>query len=78
VGGPLGLVKDGDMIRLDVAGRSIDLLVDAAELERRRAALSPVPRPDWAKRGYAHLFNETILQADEGCDFDFMRGEGRR
>ena len=33
--------------------------------------------PDWAKRGYAHLFNETILQADEGCDFDFMRGEGQ-
>ena len=77
VGGPLALVRNGDMIRLDVAKRSIDLLVDAAELEKRRAALKPAATPDWAKRGYAHLFNETILQADEGCDFDFMRGEGK-
>jgi dihydroxy-acid dehydratase len=77
VGGPLALVRNGDMIRLDVAKRSIDLLIDAAELERRRAALTPPVTPDWAKRGYAHLFNETILQADEGCDFDFMRGEGK-
>jgi dihydroxy-acid dehydratase len=78
VGGPLALVKNGDMIRLDVAKRSIDLLVDTAELEKRRAALKPVTTPDWAKRGYAHLFNQTILQADEGCDFDFMRGEGKK
>src|SRR5438445_759635 len=77
VGGPLALVKNGDMIRLDVAKRSIDLLVDEAELEKRRAALSPAVTPEWARRGYAHLFNETILQADEGCDFDFMRGQGR-
>jgi dihydroxy-acid dehydratase len=77
VGGPLALVRNGDMIRLDVAQRSIDLLVDAAELEKRRAALAPAITPDWAKRGYAHLFNETILQADEGCDFDFMRGQGK-
>jgi dihydroxy-acid dehydratase len=65
------------MIRLDVAKRSIDLLVDAAELEKRRAALALPEKPEWAKRGYAHLFNETILQADEGCDFDFMRGNGK-
>src|SRR6266516_3419372 len=77
VGGPLALVKNGDMIRLDVAKRSIDLLVDAAELAKRRAALAPAVTPDWARRGYAHLFNDTILQADEGCDFDFMRGEGK-
>jgi dihydroxy-acid dehydratase len=77
VGGPLALVRNGDMIRLDVAKRSIDLLVDAAELEKRQAALKPAATPDWAKRGYAHLFNETILQADEGCDFDFMRGKGK-
>jgi dihydroxy-acid dehydratase len=76
VGGPLALVRNGDMIRLDVAKRTIDLLVDDAELGTRRAALAPVATPDWAKRGYAHLFNETILQADEGCDFDFMRGKG--
>src|SRR5450432_716775 len=77
VGGPLALVKNGDMIRLDVAKRSIDLLVDAAELEKRRAALAPIATPEWARRGYAHLFNETILQADEGCDFDFMRAKGK-
>ena len=77
VGGPLALVKNGDMIRLDVAKRSIDLLVDEAELAKRRAALVPAVTPEWARRGYAHLFNETILQADEGCDFDFMRGQGK-
>jgi len=76
VGGPLALVRTGDMIRLDVAKRSIDLLVDAAELEKRRTALK-LPKADWAKRGYAHLFHETILQADEGCDFDFMRAQGK-
>ena len=75
VGGPLALVKTGDMIALDVARRSIDLLVDATELEKRRAAIE-LPKADWAKRGYAHLFNATILQADEGCDFDFMRRQG--
>jgi len=77
VGGPLALVRNGDMIRLDVAKRRIDLLVDATEFEKRRAALKLPATPDWAKRGYAYLFNETILQADEGCDFDFMRGEGK-
>jgi dihydroxy-acid dehydratase len=76
VGGPLALVKTGDMIRLDVAKRSIDLLVDDAELDKRRATLK-LPAAEWAKRGYAHLFNETILQADEGCDFDFMRAQGK-
>ena len=77
VGGPLALVENGDMIRLDVAARSIDLLVDDVELAKRRAALAPATTPEWAKRGYAHLFNETILQADEGCDFDFMREKGK-
>jgi dihydroxy-acid dehydratase len=77
VGGPLALVKSGDKIRLDVATRSIDLLVDDAELARRRAALTPAATPDWAERGYAHLFHETILQADAGCDFDFMRRKGK-
>jgi dihydroxy-acid dehydratase len=77
VGGPLALVRNGDMIRLDVAKRSIDLMIDDAELQKRQAALPTPATPDWARRGYAHLFNETILQADEGCDFDFMRGEGK-
>ncbi|BAM91105.1 putative dihydroxy-acid dehydratase [Bradyrhizobium oligotrophicum S58] len=77
VGGPLALVRTGDMIRLDVAKRSIDLLVDDAELAKRRAALQQQPTPEWAERGYAHLFHETILQADDGCDFDFMRRRGK-
>ena len=76
-GGPLALVKNGDMIRLDVAARRIELLVDEAELGKRRAALQPQGKPEWAGRGYAHLFNATILQADEGCDFDFLRREGK-
>ncbi len=77
VGGPLALVKTGDKIRLDVAKRCIDLLVDDAELAKRRAALKPAATPEWAGRGYAHLFHETILQADDGCDFDFMRRKGK-
>jgi len=72
VGGPLALVRSGDQVRLDVAGRRIDLLVDDEELARRQAQLVPPVRPDWARRGYAHLFYDTVLQADEGCDFDFM------
>ena len=77
VGGPLALVRNGDMIRLDVSNRSIDLLIEPAELAKRQAALIPAATPEWARRGYAHLFNETILQADEGCDFDFMRAKGK-
>jgi dihydroxy-acid dehydratase len=65
------------MIRLDVASRRIELLVEDAELERRRAALPQSAAPEWAKRGYAHLFNDTVLQADEGCDFDFMTARGK-
>jgi dihydroxy-acid dehydratase len=77
VGGPLALVKTGDMIRLDVAKRSIELLVDAAELKKREGALKLPPPPAGSSRGYAWLFNESILQADEGCDFDFLRREGK-
>ena len=75
VGGPLALVRTGDTIRLDVPGRRIDLLVDEAELDRRRASLATRERPAWARRGYARLFHDTIGQADEGCDFDFLRNE---
>ena len=71
-GGPLALVKTGDRIRLDVAGRRIDLLVDEAELARRKAAWTPPTFPD-AQRGYARLYREHVQQADEGCDFDFLR-----
>jgi len=75
LGGPLALVRDGDQIRLDVAGRRIDALVDDAELARRRAAFDTggargaAPAPE---RGYAALFHRSVLQADEGCDFDFL------
>ncbi|MGJ4943773.1 IlvD/Edd family dehydratase [Bradyrhizobium sp. HKCCYLS1011] len=77
VGGPLALVQTGDMIRLDVEKRSIDLLVDDTEMAKRRVALQQAVTPKWAERGYAHLFHETILQADDGCDFDFMRRKGK-
>jgi dihydroxy-acid dehydratase len=75
VGGPLALVCSGDRIRLDVEARRIDLLVEDAELARRAEALPPVERPAWAARGYARLFHDTVTQADEGCDFDFMTPE---
>jgi dihydroxy-acid dehydratase len=71
IGGPLGLVRDGDRIRLSVRNRSIDLLVDEAELAKRRAA-APVVVPEPA-RGYAKLYMDTVLQADQGCDFDFLK-----
>jgi dihydroxy-acid dehydratase len=71
-GGPLALVKSGDRIALSVARRELDLLVDDAELGRRRAALPPPPTTP--ARGYARLYAEHVLQADQGCDFDFLRG----
>jgi dihydroxy-acid dehydratase len=73
-GGPLALVETGDMIRLDVPARRIELLVDDAQLQKRQAALAKQPQPQAPKRGYAKLFLQTILQADEGCDFDFLTG----
>jgi dihydroxy-acid dehydratase len=69
-GGPLGLVRNGDRIRLSVKERSITLLVDDAELKKRAAAApAKVKIPE---RGYAKLFAEQILGADEGCDFKFL------
>jgi dihydroxy-acid dehydratase len=71
-GGPLALVQSGDRISLSVSKRRLDLLVDDAELARRRAAWKPTaPAPT---RGYARLYAEHVLQADQGCDFDFLRG----
>jgi dihydroxy-acid dehydratase len=70
-GGPLGLVRNGDVIRVSVKARRLDLLVDDAELGRRRAAMpTDDARP---RRGYRKLFLDHVLQADEGCDFDFLR-----
>ena len=71
-GGPLALVRTGDRIRLSVQERRVDLLVDEAELARRRAALPA--RPPLAARGYAKLYQDHVMQADAGCDFDFLRG----
>jgi dihydroxy-acid dehydratase len=70
-GGPLALVRTGDRIRLDSRGRRIDLLVDEAELGRRRQSWTPPRTP---KRGYARLYAEHVTQAGEGCDFDFLQG----
>src|SRR5919197_436944 len=72
VGGPLALVRDGDEIELDVPGRRLTLLVDDAELGRRRMAWRP--RPPHFDRGYGRLFLDHVLQANRGCDFDFLLG----
>jgi dihydroxy-acid dehydratase len=72
VGGPLALVLTGDRIRLSVAARRLDLLVDEPELERRRQAWRPPAGPP--ARGYAKLYREHVLQAERGCDFDFLAG----
>ena len=72
VGGPLALVRTGDRIRLDVESRRLDMLVDDAELERRRRTWRPPARPD--ERGYRRLYEDHVLQANEGCDLDFLRG----
>ncbi len=71
LGGPLAYVQTGDRIRLDVANRSLALLVDDVELLRRREA-RPVTPPT-AERGYLKLFLDTVTQADQGVDFDFLR-----
>jgi dihydroxy-acid dehydratase len=76
-GGPLALVKNGDRIRLSVAQRKLDLLVDEAELRRRKEEWSRAAASRTApKRGYAKLYFDTVLQADQGCDFDFLRAGG--
>jgi dihydroxy-acid dehydratase len=72
VGGPLALVKSGDLIELDVERRELNLKVDGAELARRKAAWRQ-PEQKFA-RGYGAIFSRHIRQADEGCDFDFLEG----
>jgi dihydroxy-acid dehydratase len=69
VGGPLGLVRDGDMVELDIDARRINLLVDHEELRRRRLSWRPLPLPE---RGYRRLHAERVLQADQGADLDFL------
>src|SRR5688572_19395960 len=72
VGGPLALVKSGDLIELDVERRVLNLQVPQEELKRRQAAWQPPARK--YERGYGSLFSQHVRQADEGCDFDFLEG----
>jgi dihydroxy-acid dehydratase len=75
IGGPLAHVRDGDRIRLSVANREIALLVSDDELAQR-ARENPIAEPA-APRGYRKLFLRSVLQADEGCDFDFLQAAER-
>jgi dihydroxy-acid dehydratase len=70
IGGPLALVRTGDLIELDVPARKLNLLVSEAELAERRRAWQPPPSR--FERGYGKLFSEHVTQADKGCDFDFL------
>ncbi|MDP9173164.1 MAG: dihydroxy-acid dehydratase [Planctomycetota bacterium] len=77
IGGPLAVVRTGDRIMLDVEARRIELLIDDAEMQSRLAAWKNLPpQREMATRGYARLFEESVLQADQGCDFDFLLREG--
>jgi dihydroxy-acid dehydratase len=76
-GGPLAIVQTGDQIMLDVPARRLELLIDEAELQRRLAAWKTLPPSRVvATRGYARLFENCVLQADQGCDFDFLLRDG--
>src|SRR6266566_9658591 len=71
LGGPLAVVKTGDEVQLDVAGRQIELCVPAQEIQRRLESFTPAP-PKF-DRGYGRMFLEHVTQANLGCDFDFLR-----
>jgi len=73
-GGPLALVRDGDMIALDVRNRSLNVLISEEEMAARRSAWI-VPAPKYS-RGYGALYSERVTQAHEGCDFDFLEKAG--
>ncbi|PYV27842.1 MAG: dihydroxy-acid dehydratase [Acidobacteria bacterium] len=73
VGGPLAAVRTGDLIRLDVERRSLELMIPEEELNRRLANRRPAPRR--FRRGYYTIFLDHVLQAHEGCDFDFLRAQ---
>jgi dihydroxy-acid dehydratase len=72
-GGPLALVRNGDVIELDVAKRKLELHVSSDELARRRKAWRP-PKPH-SDRGWVKLYCDTVLQADQGVDLDFLVGK---
>ncbi|MGT2473975.1 L-arabinonate dehydratase [Paraburkholderia terrae] len=74
IGGPFALVRDGDMIELDVPQRKLNVLVSDEELARRKAEwVAPAPR---FSRGYGAMHQVHVLQADKGCDFDFLQRDG--
>ncbi len=73
-GSPLAAVRDGDIIELDVPNRRLDLLVDEREVQRRLAEVPP-QKPHFT-RGYGAMYSRHVMQADKGCDFDFLRAEG--
>ena len=70
VGGPLALLQTGDIVRLDLPNRRLDMLVAEDELARRRAAWTP-PAPRF-ERGWGWMYSNHVTQADKGCDFDFL------
>ncbi len=72
VGGPLAVVRDGDRIRLDATNRTLDLLISDDEMDSRVAALPPRQVAELDKRGYRKLYIDTVMQAEHGCDFDFL------
>jgi len=74
VGGPLALVRDGDLVTLDVAQRRLRLEVAEDELGRRKRAWAPPPK--LFERGYGSLYSDHVGQADQGCDFDFLARGG--
>ncbi len=71
VGGPLAAVRDGDEIEFDVPARRLELLISEAELQSRLARQDRPSKPEGARRGYGWLYAHHVLQADQGCDFDF-------
>ncbi|MEL0550507.1 L-arabinonate dehydratase [Raoultella lignicola] len=71
IGGPLALVKTGDLIELDIAASTLNMLVDDAELDRRRTAYTPQHKV--FGRSWAALYQQHVTQANEGCDFDFLQ-----
>jgi dihydroxy-acid dehydratase len=75
-GGPLAAVRNGDKIELDVEARRLSLAISGAELEQRLAEWRSLPARVQPVRGYAKLFQSSVLQADEGCDFDFLLRDG--
>jgi dihydroxy-acid dehydratase len=72
IGGPLALVKSGDLIELDVAKRVLNLKVSPAEMKKRKSAWKAPARK--YERSYGAIFMQHVKQADEGCDFDFLEG----